>query len=559
MKKLDLFEAIGEADVKYLAESEKEQTGSPYKPDSVFKTLAAAAAFVLIFGAMAILPRLIFGDIRPSGPYDDVTQEESTVSETEAEISEDTTAVFENLPAQVVVIDAYSKAEKAANLFRLSQHGLSYDSDDTLTLNGVLYHRVTNYATYGDFIEYLHSLFSEDVVKSLIESGSAFIEHDGKLYFTPAERGSNLCIEDVLLEYKAVSDTRIDIIAHVSINDFADRTNPTPTGRIIDTVDVLFPYENVGGRWVFTDFPDIALIDTEVYVGITVEIMPEIYNFYTLADVTLVLPKEFEGRYAVFMNSPEALGLEQLTVNRSDAAYYDNNMLFEVFYRNISEADYGRSYTALYRIVRYSIGEYERNVLAENVARRDVLGFDGEYYYVMLYPAGAVTAPDSYYYTVVNLCEESAKQIFGRYNGLIKADPADFYAKTYTYEGEHKYYRYYPYGTSREDFYHTLVLSQPADQGADGIWCVERWYSGSSDGGSGYIHPEFPASGDLSASEFYAELQGNVSAGRTAVPMMYLDPISVAVTFARDTFGHDFADASYFVETGSLPDGEWNY
>ena len=95
---------------------------------------------------------------------------------------------------------------------------------------------------------------------------------------------------------------------------------------------------------------------------------------------------------------------------------------------------------------------------------------------------------------------------------------------------------------------------------ADCIWCVERWYAGTgSDASSGYIKLSFPDSGNLSALEFYADLQRKVSSGQVPVPMQYLDPISVAVTFARGEIGHDFADASYFTEADGLPDGSFVY
>jgi len=561
MKNLDLFEAIGNADDKYLQESEKEQIDPTYKTDSIFKTLAAVAAFVLIFGAMAFLPRLIFGSIKPSGP---AVSQTDTQTESESPESEDTEEqTHEDVPPPVDVINAYGEATKAANLFRLTQYGIAIDSSSTVTVDGMPYYLVTEWESYDAFIAYLNSLFSEEVTNGLMASVNIFKEHEGKLYLSPADGGSNICIGNETLEYNVINESRIELIAHVDITDHADRTDPSPTGKVIGTVDVLFPYEKIDGKWVFTDFPDIDLVNTEGFIGKALETKPELYNYYEIGGMTLVLPRAYEGKCSVLMNSPEAL--EQKTPP-SDAVTYDDNMLFEVHY-NIPDYDskydeYSGYFFTLYRIVRYTAGEYERNVLGSVVSRREVLGFDGKYYYVMQYPADAFPNPDSDYYTVANSCETAARLLFGKYNGLEAVSPADFYAKTYTYESEHKYYRYYPYGTDNEEksgSYYTIVLSQPADSGADGIWCVERWYTSPGTDGVGFINPEFPDSGNLSAKEFYENLQRKVSNGQTAVPMKYLDPLSAAINFVWDTIGHDFADASYFVEVDGLPEGQFTY
>lgn len=563
MKKHELFDAIGNVDDKYLDECEKMQAEPVYKPAGIFRTLAIAAGFVLIFGAMALLPRLLFGTPSPVGPV--VSDTDTDTDETEPPTEEVTHG---DVPPPVEVIDAYGEATKAANWFRLSQYGLDIDSTDSVTIDGMPYYRVTSFETYDKFIEYLNSLFEKGITHMFIETSPNFKEYDGKLYLAPADGGSNICIGGETLLYKVVNDRYIELTARVDINAVADVTNPEPKNEVIGTEDVIFPYELIGDKWVFTDFPDIDAINTDKYIGTAVKTNPELYNFYECGGMTLVLPKQFEGSYAILKNSPEALGLMKPSDNRSDAAFYDSNMLFEVFYRRpdgVSDEHYMERFSMIFRIVRYTPGEYERNILASIVTRREVLGFDGEYYYVMHYPTDGIVVPpeeSSLYYSTVNACETAARLLFGKYNELEEASPTDFYQQTYTYEGNHKYYRYYPYGTENEDklgTYYTLVLSQPADQGADGIWCVERLYTSPGDDGRGYIQPQFPDSGNLSAKEFYASLQKKVSAGQTAVPMKYLDPLSAAINFVWDTIGHDFADASYFVEVDGLPEGEYNY
>jgi len=564
MKKHDLFDAIGNVDDKYLKECESEQIEATYQPAGVLKAVGVAAGFVLIFAAMAILPRLLFGNIKPQGPSADESVGEISVSESETQAPEPPVEehINNNIPAPVEVIDAYGEATKAANWFRLSQYGLEIDSNDSVTIDNMPYYRVTSFETYDKFIEYLNSLFEKGITHMFIETSPNFKEYDGNLYLAPADGGSNICIGGETLLYRVVNDRYIELTARVDINAVADVTNPDPKNEVIGTEDVVFPYELIGDKWVFTDFPDIDAINTDKYIGTAVKTNPELYHFFECGGMTLILPKRFEENYSVLHNSPEALGLMKPTEGRSDAAFYDSSMLFEVYFMIPGEAD---KFHEIFRIARYTPGDYERNILASIVARREVLGYDGEYYYVMHYPSSGFVVSNedsSLYYSTVNACETAARLLFGKYNELEEASPTDFYQQTYTYEGNHKYYRYYPYGTENEDklgTYYTLVLSQPADQGADGIWCVERLYTSPGDDGRGYIQPQFPNSGDLSAKEFYENLQRKVSAGQTAVPMKYLDPLSAAINFVWDTIGHDFADASYFIEVDGLPEGEYNY
>jgi len=72
-----------------------------------------------------------------------------------------------------------------------------------------------------------------------------------------------------------------------------------------------------------------------------------------------------------------------------------------------------------------------------------------------------------------------------------------------------------------------LLLSQPAKQGADGIWCVERW---SDEMGNLYYNYVSGAEEDV----YYAEQQAQCDEGHK---VGLLNPEDVAMTFLRDEMG----------------------
>lgn len=73
-----------------------------------------------------------------------------------------------------------------------------------------------------------------------------------------------------------------------------------------------------------------------------------------------------------------------------------------------------------------------------------------------------------------------------------------------------------------------LLLSQPAKQGADGIWCVERWQQQN-----GYLHYVYPQA-DVTAQEYYDELQTQCDDGHQP---WRLDALEVARQFVRQDLG----------------------
>ena len=92
-----------------------------------------------------------------------------------------------------------------------------------------------------------------------------------------------------------------------------------------------------------------------------------------------------------------------------------------------------------------------------------------------------------------------------------------------------------------------MLLSQPARQGADGIWCVERWLQGN--GNLYYVYPE----ADVSAREYYADLQAQCDEGHQ--PWL-LEPLEVATEYIRQDLSQNSVSLEQLtlLENASLDD-----
>lgn len=243
----------------------------------------------------------------------------------------------------------------------------------------------------------------------------------------------------------------------------------------------------------------------------------------------------------------------------TDRSQYGESTLAVICYTPEYEIS---GYGDILRIYRYSSGEYERNYLDNKVFNLRLLGTDGTYYYVMGLPSDVTVDPTNTGFPEVNraVCE-TVSEYFAEFNGLEFVDANAFFDSDYTYSGEHKFIRYYPYGKGR-DYYYTLVLSQPAKKGDGGIWCVERWYDdmvmitepGSANvdfvhGDTPVLYYHFPQSGDLSAVDYYCKIQEEYDTGDR---QQYGDPLQTALEWVISTFSHDFAAPDMF-ETVNFP------
>jgi len=204
------------------------------------------------------------------------------------------------------------------------------------------------------------------------------------------------------------------------------------------------------------------------------------------------------------------------------------------------EKDYGSSEGGgfLFGIVQLDQAGLEEHLL-NDYGGVHVFARNETHYYAMTHPtdvqfyrSGEASAEEWAEWEVLSSLGDDVCQDFLRRNGLEPYSTAAFYQEPFTYDGEHAYASYHPYQTfdgSLAERY-TLVLSQPAAQGAGGIWCVERWYD---EFGTCYLN--FPGNG-VSSTEHYAALQADCNTGAHSE---LLTPLGAAKAFVENSIWFD--------------------
>ncbi len=344
--------------------------------------------------------------------------------------------------------------------------------------------------------------------------------------------------------YRYAIDEYIDKLANGEIDK--SRTLPLASDGehyyILDRpVDSPYgPTDTIFSEVLFDYFPTINGFDPMVKIE-EVDSAKDL-NFVGMDGVKIPIPSKYStGDYTGFDSEGDAIMIIYYTPEHNKSGYGE-----------------------ILRLHRYSAGEYERNFLEGNLYTGGAfaLATDGESYYVMSVPTdvqGDPTDAEAFkeYGEVAEACRTAIREHFAKANGFTPINPRDFYDRKYTYDGEHYFVRFYPYGKGTESYY-TLVLSQPAKQGEGGIWCVERWLDHHIEEISslGHIHLTFPDSGDLSAVEYYAKLQEELEGGKYEE---LASPMSAAKAWAAKIFSN--SHIGYFVPSDEqdIPEGEWIY
>lgn len=165
--------------------------------------------------------------------------------------------------------------------------------------------------------------------------------------------------------------------------------------------------------------------------------------------------------------------------------------------------------------------DWEQNIV-NDIGGRQAFARDGDTYYFLDTPTdvrffrqgdGSLTdSPDLAEWNELNeTLPSAAKTDFIQRNRLEEWDDSAFRARDYTYDSAHavvRYNHYFDFDGSRDEYWQ-LILSQPAKQGADGIWCVERAYDVL-----GNLYYYFPDTG-VPAADYYAEVQKKADGGET--------------------------------------------
>ena len=192
-----------------------------------------------------------------------------------------------------------------------------------------------------------------------------------------------------------------------------------------------------------------------------------------------------------------------------------------------------------------SIARYDRAGL-EEIMRTDLPGIsffakdDAGNYYAAIMPTDVSmyrsqdiwTAEDRDIWSQLAVIPELIRTDFITRNGLTPYS-TDALLQSFTYPGEHRWYEaVFPDGNVS-----TLVLSQPAEQGERGIWCVERAIR-SFPGGS-YTTLCFPESG-MPAADYYAKVQQEHTRGKRTD---HATPEAAITAYAREPHCFDFSAA----------------
>ncbi len=254
------------------------------------------------------------------------------------------------------------------------------------------------------------------------------------------------------------------------------------------------------------------------------EELPEDVTLYPCGELSVAIPNELVPELIV--ETGAELGDEDLLISVTQKA-----SIVAARVHAIEDTD-GIGW--IFSIGRASRAEYERWLCADG-SGREFFATDGEWYYCKLYPTDVRFFPMSddpgerehwehlNGEVVTQICDD-----FIARNDLEAFDGHAFFRQEFTYEGEHRYYNFYPYyainGSKEESW--LLVLSQPAKQGEGGIWCVERMI----DNAYGTVYPWFPDTG-MPAADYYAKLQRECDEGTRD----YIDPLHAAHIFINES------------------------
>lgn len=230
-----------------------------------------------------------------------------------------------------------------------------------------------------------------------------------------------------------------------------------------------------------------------------------------------------------------------------------------------SMADDGLEAGFIFSIMRFTQAQYEGYLSAMDNSGYSVFARDDTYYYcwcfatdVQFYRTGVDYALESDAmddWVALNRKCDAVQGDFIARNHLRAYSDSEFTDRDFTYDGAHRYFIYYPYYAypslaqqETTNWMYTLVLSQPVTQGVGGIWCVESW-SNYDDGYGQYV---FPTESGETAAEYYTQQQSAADKGENN---SLLDPMQVALSFAKTYFGHDAATKDSFVEIPGDPAG----
>lgn len=142
---------------------------------------------------------------------------------------------------------AYQQAVEAYSWFDLTTMPL--DDNSRIEYNGNIYQKVNHSTIHSlsDLERYLHSLFSEDIVDSLLTEDCRYADIDGALYAISADRGSNIFVGEE--HHKIIHESDEKIIYQVTVDILDDNLE-----KVVDKEVYSFAYQFIEDKWIFTNF-----------------------------------------------------------------------------------------------------------------------------------------------------------------------------------------------------------------------------------------------------------------------------------------------------------------
>jgi hypothetical protein len=158
-------------------------------------------------------------------------------------------------------------------------------SNESVKKDGIWYNKVVNtsFKKLSDFETYLKTIFSDDIVDTLLysQTPNPYVDIDGKLYAIARARGRNLMKIDETVSVKKESLSKYVVTSTVYVYGREE------IGLTIGTVNYPFDYECIDGKWIFTSFGPRDYFD-ETTKGVYVfkydfRSLEEVYNYDDLS------------------------------------------------------------------------------------------------------------------------------------------------------------------------------------------------------------------------------------------------------------------------------------
>ena len=147
------------------------------------------------------------------------------------------------------VVELYNKAREAYGWFDLTT--IPFDTEKYIETDSERYFEVSEpgITSKKALVDYLNEFFADDITEGLMAmSSDRYVEHEGKLYVLPMDRGTDIFKGAESYEVIRVSEKQIKLAVTVEI--YGDPVLRNVSGH--KQYDFFLEFSD--GRWRFTNF-----------------------------------------------------------------------------------------------------------------------------------------------------------------------------------------------------------------------------------------------------------------------------------------------------------------